>query len=243
MTTPGSDATESDKSVWDREKQGDILHRQFADGPVGVHTDPTDGLPSLVLPGDNVAAPPLTIETFVCMADEREFVIRDSWGEVLVTFRADQVEISPTGRFYVLAGEILALEDSDGLRKVQATISALDPKNLDLSARVQMYPVRERCKFLIEQMMGFEGGAENVQVHRLCALNHDSSGGDFMSLRDEQVIACLGRQPADFVSADRLRKFNNKRIAEGAERAAAGGVFDLTKLDAVDELGGIFNPR
>jgi hypothetical protein len=243
MANPGSDEVEVGKGSFDKERSGDLIHREFADAPMGLGINPVDGLPSPIFPNDDMGAPPLTIDTFICMEDERSFVIReDRWGDVIASFPPEDVEESPNGRFYVTVATAKKLEP-EVFKKLHEYLGSEDILTLEGQSedywRIEVWPVRERCHFLIAMMTGFEGGTENVDLRRLCGLRHDE-GGDFMSLRDEMMIACVGRSPRDFVSVDRVRKFNKRSIEQGAERAAGGGVYDVNKLDAPDEFGGIF---
>lgn len=221
-------------SVFEREQSGDVMHHEFGDARVGFGTDPVDGLPKPVFEGDSIGRPPLTIDTFICLADEREYVIRNRWGEVLASFTPEEVTRTPSGATCVtlkLVRDKMSKEEFDQFGRIVDEV--------DENYRVPVVPVRERCRLLVEQMVGFEGGNEHVRINRFCSLRHDNDG-DLLSLSDDMVIACMGRDPADFVSEDRLRKMNAKIIKAGAARAAAGGVYDLSKLDQEDEYGGIF---
>jgi hypothetical protein len=234
MENPGTDDVDDLVGPFDGHKAGDILHKEFGDSRIGVSTSPVDGLPMPVFDGDNLAAPPLTTETFVCMADESGFVIRDDFGYPLVRFEPEEVVRSPNGRHYVLFEQI----PKEALPKL---VTKIDRDYALPKTRIEVMPLRQRCSYLIEKVTGFEGGYERVVVNRMCGQAR-ADNGDFMSLRDEMVIACMGRCPPDFVSEDRLRKLNNHTMALGAERVARGECYDVDQLDHLDEdeLGGIF---
>ena len=63
-------------------------------------------------------------------------------------------------------------------------------------------------------MTPFENDPVVRQVERVCTAQRGKSG-EFVSLRDQQVLACEHRTPRDFVSEARLRQFDAARVAEG----------------------------
>ena len=221
MTFPGQtqgQGPDSGNSL-SRERLSDVIqHAYGAPARAAMGTDPTDGLPTLAVDQGNSDAAPLSIDHFVCMADEREFVKRSKLtGEITDRYSPDQVTRCPNGTFWV--GE------------PKCNIREVDP----FPNRV--HPIREQCQYFLEQITDFEGPNSIINV-RLCARHADENG--FITLGDQQVLACSARTPQDFVSEERLRKFNNRCIRTGAERAAAGGVYDLTKFDdKPDPLDGI----
>lgn len=237
-------------SAFDREKvSSDVVQRQFADKPLAVGIHPSDGLPAVASQPIDLSAPPLTHDHFVCIADEREFVVRDTFGYPRVKFPPSVVNASPNGKFWVTgavlrAACVSAEEDERNILKFileSAGVRSDSPPMVSLvsyDTKVEVFPARARCQYLTEMVTSFEGELERVTVQRLCQLRHDDSG-DLLSLNDEMVVACTGRRPHDFVSADRLRRLNAKTIASGEKQVAAGGIFDVNSVGAPDELEGV----
>jgi hypothetical protein len=242
MAASDSDTRDSGKGQFDREKSDEILHRQFADRPVGHGINPEDGLPTPIPEGGELTAPPLTHDLFVCLADERDFVLRDKFGYELHSFPPEVVNFAPNGKFWVRAAVLktrLKNEQQEILRVLRAAIDPqIELNYLNEDTPIVVTPRRERCRYLVEMVQGLEGNHDRINVTRLCQLRHDDAG-DLMSLRDEMVVACTGRSPNDFVSTDRLRKINAKSLAAGEKQFAAGGIFDIHALDAVDVLEGV----
>jgi len=246
--------SESSKGAFDREDSNEILHRQFGESRVAHGVNPLDGLPSPIAERCDLEGPPLTHDHFVCIADERAFVLRDGWGEVILSFDPEMVTLSPNGRAWVELGALrrqlrTSMEEKGEGRNYPQTLNEIGRRafgaaggdqlmNGQFDSRVEVQPLRARCKFLVEMVNGFERSSEHVQVIRLCQMRHDADG-DLLSLGDEMVVACTARSPSDFVSTDRLRRLNKKTIADGEKRVAAGGIFDVNAIGAPDALEGI----
>ncbi len=130
----------------DRLRPDDAIHQQVECGPIPFAINPDDGLPSPVLPRNDGAAPPLCLDTFVCMADESAFVMRDRLGYIIKRFNRDQVEQTPSGTWVVI-----------------------ETKHI-------VFPLRPACEHYARQMIDFQGSTANVMVERCCTARRDSGG-------------------------------------------------------------------
>lgn len=185
---------------FDRHRADDVIYQQYDPSPVGLATNPVDGLPSPAIDNRHPFAPPLALDTCVCLADESEFVRRDSWGVVFNRFPTDEVELMPNGTWR------------------------------NKRDHLNVAPVRPQCRHMVRQLTDFQGDAQGVLLERCCTARRDS-GGEFLSLRDVQMIACELRDPRDVESEDRLRRFDARKIREGAERRARGEGYDINSID------------
>lgn len=171
-----------------------------------VVMDPSDNLPrpAVISSMTDTAAPVLSPESLVCMGDESAFVIRDDWGDVVIEVTPDRVRRGRHGQYFaqVTEDEIkqLTRKGADFLQDTNAW-NAVEPR-------------RVQCGFYRRVMTDFEGNADHRQVERVCAAQRTESG-EFTSLSDQRVFACEHRAPRDFVSEERLKRFDEKRIEEG----------------------------
>lgn len=239
-----NDSESSTKGQFDRDNSSEVLHRQFGESRVAHGVNPVDGLPSPVGEGGDLEGPPMTHDLFVCIADEREFVLRDVCGDILVSLTPSEVYFSPNGKYWATMQTLLDRVDGDTQKLNQIGRSAHDMPRGGLSSerrpetKVEVQALRPRCRYLVEMVNGFERSADHVTITRLCQMRHDAAG-DLLSLGDEMVVACTARSPADFVSIDRLRKLNAATLAAGEKRVAAGGIFDVNTIGAKDDLEGV----
>jgi len=169
-----------------------------------VGTDPSDGLPRTfsAVSMEDSKAPPLEPETFVCMGDESVFVIRNSWGAALITLDPSRVR---RNRGF---GWVAALSDKERELAGSPT-SVLGGDQLWF----EVEPLREQCAYYRRVMTDFENDhqTEIRAVERVCAAKRTETG-EFESLSNMRVHACEHREPRDFVSEERLRKFDQARM-------------------------------
>lgn len=184
---------------FDRHRPDAAIHQAFVNEPVPIGVNAEDGLPSPLPTQADACAPPLSLDTLVCLADERLFVKRDEWGYVTKHFTREVVELTPNGEWRV----------KDGHGSVE--------------------PVRPQCKHFARQLIDFEGDGKKGMVERLCTARRDSQG-EFLSLRDAQMVACELREPRDPESEEHLRRYDELRLKQGAARRAAGEGMDLSKI-------------
>lgn len=197
----------------DRSMIGDSVQQAFDPRPITWGRAP-DGLPSPELATRLPTVPPLTLETFVCLGDEREFVLRTKrWGEICARFDPKDVERTPPGEFFV------SLEQALLSRAPWGEIwHALDV----VRARVRVEPVRPKCRFLAQQMVDFGAETDNQMLERLCTARRDDDSF-FVGLQNTQVHACELRSPRDEVSEERIRLMNETKIRLGRERMQESG--------------------
>ena len=199
-----------DKKLGDveRTRVGAEIHGHPLVPQTGVGTDPQDGMPriSSAVSMEDSKAPPLEPETFVCMGDESAFVIKDSWGEPLIKLVPGRVR-----RFTFQDGSlgwVAALSEDECSQAHRPTCV--------MGGRVFWYavePLRSQCEHYRRLMIDFEGNhqSEIRQVERSCTAQMTETG-EFASLTNTRVHACEHREPRDFVSEERLRKFDQARV-------------------------------
>lgn len=187
----------------ERPRLGDEVYKHPLINTSRPVMDPSDHLPkqtSTTAMSDTLA-PALMPETFVCMGDASEFVVRDGWGEIYLRFTPDRVLVSPNGGYYV--GELLTPEVE------QARLGGF----FDVPhARLSVEPLRPQCAYYRRVMTDFEQSDEHRQVERVCSAQRGETG-EFVSLNNTRVYACEHRSPRDFVSEDRLRRFDERLVA------------------------------
>lgn len=192
----------------------DEVYEGFPQRPIGHGIDPADGLPRPAIQHavEMAYAPPLSLETLVCMEDASSFVVRDEWGHKGAEWLPENVKRTPNGAYRALwsqakwVSEIMACAEND--------------------TWVLVEPVRPACKHYARQMTDFQDDPDHEFVARLCTARR-TDGGEFLSLRDSQVYACELRTPSDTESAERLARFDAEKIRLGRERTAKPEVFDI----------------
>ncbi len=159
--------------------------------------DPADNLPRPVstMRMEDSLAPKLAPETFVCMGDESAFVVRDEWGDIRHQVTPERVRRTRDGEYHLRHWDT----QQTGEPRLPTT---------------GWEPLRPQCQHYKRVMMAFEHDPEIKHVARVCTAQRGESGED-VSLNDEEVFACEHREPRDFVSEERLRRFDEARVAEG----------------------------
>lgn len=217
-----------DLSDVERPRLGEDIYKH-PHRPQLVVMDPQDGLPRVTttMSMEDSKAPPLDPETLVCMGDESVFVIRDVWGEIMV-----RVDGSQARRLFM----------DDGMAQWVAPLTeeqraqALTPPSL-MGGSCHWYavePLRPQCAHYRRVMTDFEQ-TEFKAVERVCTAQKDESG-QFQALRDQRVYACEHRHPRDFVSEERLRKFDADSMAQ-AKQADEEWDGDAALAAAVESSG------
>ncbi len=175
-----------------------------------VAMDPESGLPRVVsaVSMEDSKAPPLEPETFVCMGDESAFVIRDLWGDVVLSVGPDRVRWFQGDGFGHPPGWLASLTVGERDRVNAITVMGGDK----FWCRVE--PLRPQCQHYCRVMTDFEGSDENKRVERVCTAQR-TEGGEYVALGDTRVYACEHRTPRDFVSEQRLRQFDAAIVARG----------------------------
>jgi hypothetical protein len=230
-------AEDSAKRGFDRPRVDDSLYEPFEPGQMKFSID-QDGLAGVQLPqGDVPVAPPLTPDTLVCMADTSSFVIRNEWGEVLVTFNPDEVKRAADGRWYVTGKQLRELFEAWGEAPNAAALwlrlelpSRTRPENLRDEDRVEVFPRRPQCKNYARQMTDLQDNSDVTMVERLCTVRRDASGTQF-GLRDQQLFACELRSPRDPVSEALLDTFDDGKVKIGRQRLEHEGFAVKSRLE------------
>lgn len=245
------DDGETQRRGLDRLRPDDRIHQQYQERPIPFGINPEDGMPQPAVVKDPGLAPPLAIETLVCLEDRTKFVIRDKWGDIIVAFDPDQVQRSPVGLFRVT---VMAFRERLGEEKWKAwrenyTSEAgdhlvirnhIDDRYMVSDGFVQVLPVRPQCKHLLRQLSDIQGNTEKVMMERCCTARRDD-GGEFMSLVDVQMPACEFREPHDSTSHELLERSDALRLKIGRERRLEGAGVNLNEIgvDPLADLEGI----
>lgn len=193
----------------ERTRVGSEIHRHPLVPQTGVGTDPQDGMPriSSAVSMEDSKAPPLEPDTFVCMGDESVFVIADQWGEPLIRLERGRARrfMWPDGR----NGWLASLSEKE---REQAHLPICVTGSGD-QWWFEVHPLRAQCEHYRRVMVDFEGDHQSPirLVERSCAAQV-SETGEFMSLGNTRVHACEHRSPRDFVSEERLRKFDQAQV-------------------------------
>jgi hypothetical protein len=204
----------------DRSQIADTVQQDFVPRPL-TWGKGGDGLPTPEIHSHLPLAPPLSPHTFVCLADESEFVLRARrWGEIVGRFVPALVKRAPDGTHFVHLDDAI-YSGAPWLEIWRA---------LDLrTRRVRVEPVRPMCSHYAEQMVDFGDDTDRQLLERLCTARRDDESF-FVGLRDMQMHACHLRTPRDPVSDERLRIMNETKVALGIERMKqTGETFDVDK--------------
>lgn len=203
---------------------------------VGIGTSPDDGLPMMVSLPVLDQSPPLTEETLVCMADKRSFVVRTiSDGQVLVTFKPEEVTTIPSGD-YVVSEEAFMRKLNEAFPEQRAKtdeacrlrVSSMESledhiecvyvrSGLRLVPHVVARPIRPACIHYLRMQTDLAADRDARFFARACMLQRDSEG-EYYSVRDTLVSACNIRSPRHFESEALLDDFDQKKIAEARSR-------------------------
>jgi hypothetical protein len=225
----------------DRGRADDVLYQEFGQPQLDIDKG-HDGLPGVRPSTDMPHAPPLAVESFVCMADRSTFVIRrPRWGTVVATFQPAEVKRSESGLYYV---DFLDAIDHGAPWPLVLRLMEYS------TGRVPVEPIRPQCSFLARQMVDLQDSTENILIERLCTARRDEQSF-FLSVRDSQVHACELRNPPAPKENARLDLFDDRKIALGKERRERPDAFDVDRAlaqadeDAKDTTpyGGIFADR
>lgn len=204
----------------ERPRLGDEIHKHpMSDQVLG--TDPKDGLPrpAVSVSLEDTKAPKLEVETFVCMADESQHVALvlaqagshfEREGVPLIQVSGSRVEVNGNGQTFIRLTELEAAQwnKAHPLLFPQASVGYV----------VQVQPIRPQCYHYRRVMTDFDGHTDGnnkaaKSVERVCAAQRGESG-EYVSLNNIRVYACEHRLPRDFVSEERLRSFDRKRLEE-----------------------------
>lgn len=211
-------------------KVSDTLYERFDQSPM-AWAPAADGLPSPV--GISIeGAVPLSTGTLVCLEDRSSFVLRARFsGAVLARFEPSEVAQLPNGGYRTALS--LALPRLAASRSVEALalLASLGRDALLSGGHVGVEPVRPRCRHFGRQMVDFPEEQKHQIVERMC-MRRSTSDGIPVSLMDSAMYACDLRSPRDLESERRVDAADDRIIAKGEERRAAGTFNVDAALDA-----------
>ena len=171
---------------------------------------PGDGMPvprEEMYGGALAQAHPFTIETMVCVEDERQYV----------ELFQDEAPLRKGGALIWTGWTVRTRHDDEGSERERRTF---EPDEVDTlygtkvakpkrtpRLLVPVRPVRERCIFYKRQLMANDDVPDPSQpghflIFRNCTRRR-SVGGAFMTLRDEAMYACDYREPPDPSSVEK----------------------------------------
>jgi len=191
-------------SELERSRLGDSIYKHPLI-PELVGIDPLDGLPKPTTSSTMEAAldVPLTLESFVCMGDESEYVIRDEWGDITLRLAPSRVRRDAAGRNWVFWND---LKESERIKLQDARLFQEGEQRYEVTA------LRPPCTHYRRALLSFEGSQEHKHCERVCTAQRGENG-EYVSLNSTPVYACEHRHPRDFVSEERLRAFDEKIVA------------------------------
>lgn len=197
-----------------------IFHDAFPGRAMPIIMDPDDGLPRPDDARGQLVAPPLSVETFVCMEDDSEFVevfVDDGLPRPATDTFAAVSKWSDDGkpampRIFKEAveryGVLCAAQDGQPLLTIGKQLIAVRPK-------------RPQCKHLVTRI-NVDTSIDNqgkpaTPVMRFCSA-FKTVGGAYFSLMDENIIACTHRDPPDPATQALVRQKEREKVAQGKER-------------------------
>lgn len=212
----------------ERSRLGNEIYKHPVNPQTAVGTDPADGLPRMTtsLTMEDSVAPPLEPETFVCMGDESVFVVRDLWDEVRLEFQPEEVRRSGDEHFVARAS--ITGEALNVLSVLENELKEIGALSRFQSPWLKVEPLRPQCAHYRRVLTDFESSDTAKQMERVCTAQR-TEGGEYISLANTRVYACEHRSPRDFVSEDRLRKFDETAINRAKKTS--------TEYDVVGNLG------
>lgn len=193
--------------------------------PDTIGTDPEDGLPRPFAATSikDAEAPPMTPETFVCMADTSLFVVRNRWGDIVGQFLAPFVNRASDGRYRVPLK--VALDHR---------VPFLDVLRHRVGTWVIVEPIRPQCKKYHRQLRPWQTDDSVQHCIRYCAALHDEHG-ELVSLNDETLLACEFRDPQAPDTVKQIDDFDERVVLSSGE-----SLEDEFDVDA-ELAGGIFS--
>lgn len=237
----------------------DALYQPFRNEPTPVGIDPADGLPRPVGAQSlkDAQAPELDRDRFVCMADCSAFVLRDSWGNVIVRLEPSEVERTPSGVWRVKIETLLPkVTDAIVAAKARWLQRAASSRSHDGGSRkpprersdadicrglfggddgpdgsyCMVEPLRPQCSHYARQLVPFPEEHERSLAIRLCTARRTDEG-EFLDLGNQQILACELREPVYGNEAAQLDAFDERTIA-AQQAAKAAEVADDFDVDA-----------
>jgi hypothetical protein len=190
---------------------GNDLQRHPLIPQTGFSRDPQDGLPRMVsrVTTEQTQDTQLTPETFVCMGIDDVFVCRDEYGNETLRFSPERVRRfkshSSADPEWVVPVSSLTQNEREVLDREGEYLSALPVLVVE--------PLRPPCAHYCRVLTDFEQQSEISHMERVCKAQR-SENGEYISLANTRVYACEHRLPRDFVSEDRLRRFDEKLVAK-----------------------------
>jgi len=178
----------------------DEIDEDFKPAPA-VFVNGPDGLPLRVDQTSESDIPALSKNSLVCMGDFSKFVLRNEWGDIIASFAPADVSRAPNGAYRV---------KNNLVREQGAT-------NISSDDWVEVFPIRPACKHYVRQQGSFNLNAAKKAHYRLCSARRTTEG-TFMTVRDTGMWACDMREPYDAETIKVLDDFDNKKIAQGANR-------------------------
>jgi hypothetical protein len=250
----------------DRPRIDDALYQQAPTPGPADYVPGADGMPVPAVPTAMPFAPPLAVDTLVCMADESKYVIRGAFGYVLAEFPPDLVDVRPDLSRVVGPSTMLrAVMDCPAPQRAELLQLILGPvrgylagwQSLLLGTSsledwlwkhgpFQVEPLRPACLHYVRQMTDFQDADTSIFVERLCTARK-TSDGVYLSMRDSQIHGCTMREPRDQRTEQRIECFDMRKIELGQQRIARGQTFDVDAAlrgaedpNQPDYHGGIF---
>lgn len=244
------------------------LHVESSRAPDAFGMNPEDGMPQQIpaVAFKDSLAPHLEIDRFICMADTREFVVRDRVGTIRRRFPPDQVQRADDGRYFYrserswwwLVGLGSALALVIGIGSTQLGLLA-EPAGATTIAymvivllsipwirrRREVFPIRPKCEHYMRQLIPWPDNPDMNRCQRLCgALKNDQ--GELYNVGDTTILACELRNPRHAETESLIDHFDQRVVSAGAE--AKKDELDEFDIDAAlsaegEDLGVLGGPK
>jgi hypothetical protein len=189
-----------------------------------------DGMPVPQPTPTESELPPLSEDTLICMADRRQFVIRNTDGSAWKTFDPSQVKRLPNGCYIVEIDQLGAADAATTNQYSSFTVWTADR----LVAEVE--PIRPQCRHYLRMHTDIAGAAGHRYLLRACMIQRTEEG-EYYSVRDAFIPACSARDPRHYESEKALDDADDEKIRLGRERDQMEA-FDIdAELDKETGLG------
>lgn len=207
------------------------LYQESSRPPDAIGTNPEDGMPQQI-PATSVEdskAPPLTVETFICMADTSEFVIRGGHGVIDGRYDPAEVERLPNGLYMVRVPE------DQKLTGAEIRASAISPTEEGFKL-FEVQPKRQQCAHYMRQLVPWQDNPEHKTCQRYCAALKNEQG-ELLSLANQQILACELRDPFDAESEALIDEFDRVIMLKGQQEESEFDVDAALKNENLGVLG------
>lgn len=198
----------------------DELH-QGLEVPATFSIDPEDRMPVPAPAANDDRPPPLAVDTFVCMADKRSFVIRGRDGSVWFAFDPSEVTRQADGWHTVSRALV---EGKRGARITDFELAAVRAL-VDGGIMAYVEPIRPACAHYVRMQTDISADRDRRYLARSCAAQR-SETGEYYSVGDAAIYACSLRSPRHLETEALMDALDERDALKALEKTRAGA-FDV----------------